>query len=699
MLAGVCLAWLSVGQFSAQAQDADEAAEAAAAQSLVPPLFDCSQFNALGMDKQENLRAGAIAIYCGEAEGGSPVESADMSHIVQQILAPLLGTTDQDLITGTETSPHVTQSETFTAANPDNPNEIIVAYNDSRGATSNNISGASVSTDGGNSFTRLTASNGQSPFPNTFGDPVVLYNRPTGTWFTVWLDGASGGQGIGGFKSTTPADPSPSSWTHFTVHSGSQDDRESGWADNNPSSPFYGRMYVSFNDFNRAGGALFVRYSTDNGLTWTNERQLSTIFYRDVQITGDLATGAVYVASMDEGSGGLGNRVNKIYRSMDGGNTWTNTYNGPSFPGPGRGASGFFATMYNSPLYWRHQGWGQPAALNGVVHYVYDARNTSTGDPANVFYIRSTDGGQTFSAPFMLNTDTDPSKAQWQPNLSVAEDGTLLSVWYDERENSGPCQPSAPGKPCYRMWARESLDNGVTWQPDEPFSDVLSPLPLQPDPGIVTIYAGDYDYSSSVLTQHIHSFVDGRVAINNASQQDAFVDREPASTGGGGANLIRAVSRLSHGTAGTFGVDMPLSGPSGVEDRDAGGRFLAVFAFDAPVTSGTATVVGGTANAGAPKFNGKTMRVPLTGVANQQIVTIRISNVNNAGGSVDVPFGFLIGDADGSRTVDRSDFLGVKGLIGQTATAANFRDDVNPDGMIQRDDAATTKAHQGESLP
>ena len=42
-----------------------------------------------------------------------------------------------------------------------------------------NISGASVSTDGGTTFTRLTAANGQSPFDNTFGDPVVLYNKPS----------------------------------------------------------------------------------------------------------------------------------------------------------------------------------------------------------------------------------------------------------------------------------------------------------------------------------------------------------------------------------------------------------------------------------------------------------------------------------------------------------------------------------------
>lgn len=698
VLAGVFLAMLGLGQFSAQAQQKNE--DMSSRYPLVPAMVDCDQMRAHGLDRQENLRAGAIAIFCGDAKGGAPAPSDDDSlPIVQEMLAPLFGTVDQDLVTGTETSPHITQSETFTAANPDNPNEILVAFNDSRGVSANpiSVSGASVSNDGGNTFTRLTASNGQGPFPNTYGDPVLLYNRIIATWYTVWLDGSCGGQGLGGFKSTTPSDPSSSSWIHFCVHTGSDDDRPSGWIDNNPSSPYYGRMYVSFNDFNRGDGALFVRYSTDNGATWSNERQLSSSFIRDVQITGDLATGTVYVAAMDEMGGGLGNRANHIYRSTDGGNSWTNSYTGPTFAGPGRSASGYFATMYANPPYWRHQGWGEPAALNGIVHYVYAARNTSTGDPGDIYYIRSTDGGTTFSAPVKLNTDTDPSKAQWQPNLSIAEDGSLLSVWYDERENTGSCQPSSPSNPCYRMWARKSTDNGVTWLPDAPFSDVLSPLPLQPDGSIVSIYAGDYDYGSSLLTQHIHAWVDGRNAINGASQQDAYVDRDPATLGG--ANLVSAASQLKHGSAGTFNIPMPLTGTSGVEDRDTGGRFLAVFTFDKAVTSGSAAIITGTATVGTPTFSGKQMRVPLTGVTNAQVVTIQVSNVNGGSGSNNVSFGFLIADTDSSRTVTKTDLTDVNGQIGQPVTAANFREDIIPDGTIKNNDAREVKTHKGQSIP
>src|SRR6266481_488283 len=255
---------------------------------LVPALFDCSKIRQFGINKQENMRAGAIMIHCGQAKGGDPdkgvADSSAFSKLVQNLTAPLVyGSTDVDLMTGTETSPNITQSETFTTANSDDPNVIGVAYNDSRGRNFNpiNISGASFSTDGGITFTRLTP----SPFVDTFGDPVLLYNKQSQTWFTVWLDGGCGGQGLGGYKSTTPWDPN--SWTHFCAFLEGSADRESGWADNNPSSPFFGRMYISWNDFNQPNANIFVTFSSDNGATWHTPVMVSTqaAFVRDVQIT------------------------------------------------------------------------------------------------------------------------------------------------------------------------------------------------------------------------------------------------------------------------------------------------------------------------------------------------------------------------------------------------------------------------------
>ncbi|MGE5208978.1 MAG: sialidase family protein [Alphaproteobacteria bacterium] len=496
---------------------------------LLPPGFDCAQIHDLGIDRMENFRAGAIMIACGEAEGGSPGAGNSFAKLAEKLLPiPLAyGTTDVDLVTGTETFAHVTQSETFTMANPDNPNQIVVTYNDSRTAPSN-YSGASISSDGGNTFARLNPNPFSSGHGTNFGDPVTLYNKPTSTFFAIFLASGCGGQGIGAWTSTDGGN----TWSvGACVHTGSSDDRESGWADNNPSSPHYGNMYVTWNNFSVGGGAGFVTVSTDNGSTWTpHQLNSGSPFIRNVQVTGDPATGDVYVAGMNEGGGGFPhNDNNLIYRSTDGGSTWTNAYTGPSFPGPGVTAVGYFACMFSdSGGYWRHEGWGEPAAFNGFVHLVYAQHGTGS-DPGDVYYIRSTDMGVTFSAPFKLNSDAT-TRPQWQPNISVSPAGTLFAVWYDARE-SASCSKGNPAVPCYRMWARKSTDNGATWLPDDTFSDIVSPLPGQPDTSVQATYAGDYDYGSAILTKHFTSWDDGRVTISSQSQQDAFTDQEPSALG------------------------------------------------------------------------------------------------------------------------------------------------------------------------
>jgi hypothetical protein len=170
--------------------------------------------------------------------------------------------------------------------------------------------------------------------------------------------------------------------------------------------------------------------------------------------------------------------------------------------------------------------------------------------------------------------------------------------------------------------------------------------------------------------------------------------------GGGGANLVSAASRLTHGhSTGSFDVPMPLSGTSGVEDRDGGGNYLAVFTFDTAVTSGTATVISGTGAAGTPVFSGDEMQVPLTGVADQQVMTIEVSNVNGGGGTNDVDFGFLKADVDASRTVDRSDLQFIQAHRGETANSSNFRADINLNGRVDNPDKNEVNANRNHHIP
>src|SRR5206468_12208632 len=99
-LAGVSIALLGFGAFSAQAQQ-NHSVINQSIDPLVPAMFDCSKIRELGIDKQENMRAGAIMIYCGEAQGGAASPANSFSRLAQTLLAPLAyGTTDVDLVTG-----------------------------------------------------------------------------------------------------------------------------------------------------------------------------------------------------------------------------------------------------------------------------------------------------------------------------------------------------------------------------------------------------------------------------------------------------------------------------------------------------------------------------------------------------------------------------------------------------------------------
>src|SRR6266513_771113 len=151
VLAGVFLVLAGLGTFSALTASNAQAQQRHKIINVpgLPPGFDCSKIHELGIDKMESLRAGRIMIACGEAEGGSASATSALgaaAQVINKLLAPLAyGAADVDLINHPETFPNITQSETFTTVNPDNANQIVVAFNDSRGrnAVPINISGAS----------------------------------------------------------------------------------------------------------------------------------------------------------------------------------------------------------------------------------------------------------------------------------------------------------------------------------------------------------------------------------------------------------------------------------------------------------------------------------------------------------------------------------------------------------------------------
>jgi hypothetical protein len=167
-------------------------------------------------------------------------------------------------------------------------------------------------------------------------------------------------------------------------------------------------------------------------------------------------------------------------------------------------------------------------------------------------------------------------------------------------------------------------------------------------------------------------------------------------------SFVSAASRLTHGSAGTFDINLPLTGQSGVECRgDGSGNYIIALRFSNPVNGGTASVSSG--NVSNVTFSGNEMIVSLTGVANQQVVTLTATNVTGQNGGLvsaaSVNIGFLIGDVNSTRRTDSGDVTQVRNKTVSIPDATTFRLDVNASGRIDAGDVTVTRNHSVTILP
>ena len=180
-----------------------------------------------------------------------------------------------------------------------------------------------------------------------------------------------------------------------------------------------------------------------------------------------------------------------------------------------------------------------------------------------------------------------------------------------------------------------------------------------------------------------------------------------SSDEGGDLKLVSAVSSKKQGNAGTFGIDLPLSGTPGVECRQGalGTATKIVFTFSDTVDSvdSTSTSCGRVISTTA---SGNTVSVLLNNIqtgCDGSDVTVTLTGVNGGSGtlaSAAVTFGQLAGDVNGDGRVDGTDLQSVRSNSGRgLVTDANFRNDVSGDGKVNHADISLTKAAQGNSLP
>jgi hypothetical protein len=166
---------------------------------------------------------------------------------------------------------------------------------------------------------------------------------------------------------------------------------------------------------------------------------------------------------------------------------------------------------------------------------------------------------------------------------------------------------------------------------------------------------------------------------------------------------LSAVSRKTHGAAGTFDLNLSLTGNPTVEPRSGGpnNNHQVVVTFAAPITMSGASISAGTATVSSFTTNGSDALINLTGVTNAQKLGITLDGVtdgNNAG-CVNIPLAILLGDTSGNGTVNASDIGQTKSQSGQAVTASNFRIDVTANGAISASDISQVKTQSGTALP
>jgi hypothetical protein len=561
-------------------------------------------------------------------------------------------------------------NESSIAVDPTNPSKMTIGWRQFNSVTSNfRQAGYGYTTNGGTTWT----------FPgvlenNVFrSDPVLgcddtgrfLYLSLLQSFFTNMWRSLDGGQT---FTNLGPATGGDKEW--FTV--------------DNTTSIGHGFQY-QFWDYATPYGTREFSRSTDGGFTWMdpinipNAPQWGT---PDVDTNGNLFFG------------GVSTSLNQFWCLRS-----TNAKNGAVTPSFDQSA------VVNLGGVIDYMDTINPEGLIGQVFLAVDRSGTSTNNNiymmasvqptgfntgSDVMFARSTNGGLTFGAPHRINDDPiNHNKWHWFGTLSVAPNGRIDSVWLDTR--------NAANNTDSQLFYSYSVDGGVTWSANVAVSNSFNPFEGYPNQNKI----GDY---ITIVSDATGGNVAYAATFNfnpntNQHEEDVYYVRVAP-----GAPMAQsAFSRKTHGGAGTFDIDLPLTGNVGVECRSGGATndYQMIINFMTSVTVGSASVTSGTGSVSSFSVSGSQVTVNLTGVTNVQRITVTLHNVNDGThmGDVPVSMGVLVGDVNGNAAVNASDVSLTKSQVGQAVSGSNFREDVNANGTISATDVAIVKSEVGTALP
>ncbi len=351
-------------------------------------------------------------------------------------------------------------NECSISVDPTNTSKMVVGWRQFDSVSSNFRQGGwGYTTDAGVTWT----------FPgvledNVFRSDPVTDSDETGAFFYLSLlqtfcenmyRSTNGGQSWTELQPTGLAEGGDKQW--FTI------DKTNG--------PGHGFQYQSSDGINCSGGGVQFQRSTDGGITWQSPIVIPhgpTDGTLDVDSNGNLFIG------------GEGSTFYCVRSSNAQIGSQTPTFDQQVPVSMGGDLSG---------------GGINPAGLDGMLFLAVDHSGGSTNNnvymlasvvppgqsTTEVMFVRSTDGGLTFSAPLRINDDVNhQSKWHWFGTFSVAPNGRLDAVWYDTR--------NAANNTDSQLFYSFSTDAGVTWSANVAVSNSFDPSQGYPNQSKI----GDY---------------------------------------------------------------------------------------------------------------------------------------------------------------------------------------------------------------
>jgi uncharacterized repeat protein (TIGR01451 family) len=128
-------------------------------------------------------------------------------------------------------------------------------------------------------------------------------------------------------------------------------------------------------------------------------------------------------------------------------------------------------------------------ATNNNIYMLASVRPNGASNGTDVMFVRSLNGGLTFSTPLRINDDpVNQDKWHWFGTLAVAPNGRIDVVWLDTR--------NAANNTDSQLFYSWSTDGGMTWSPNIAVSNAFNPFEGYPNQNKI----GDYITVSSDAT-------------------------------------------------------------------------------------------------------------------------------------------------------------------------------------------------------